>query len=78
MINEPEVIHLNMKYLIALKWRGAINMGSIRYFDSLQALSTYVSVATLNTFDEWHIWEIFQDKPPRHFSRKESIAVGLQ
>jgi len=69
-------------YLLAKKWRGAINIASMKYFDSLFDLEAYVK----NNPDEYgwtfhhayripHLTDNAEAKP---LSLKEKRAIGLR
>lgn len=67
-----------MMYLIALKWRSAINVASMRTFTSYEELKAHFGGVYDPKWYGWHVYEIFPDKEPRHLSAKENRELGIE
>ena len=69
-------------YLLAVKCRGAINIASMKYFDSLLELEGYIGRNTDEYNWSFHhayrIPHLTDNKEAKAFSAKEKIAVGLR
>lgn len=69
-------------YLLAKKWSGAINIASMKYFNSLPEMKAYIK----NNTDEYNwifhhayrIPHLTDNAEAKALSHKEKVAVGLR
>lgn len=79
-----------VKYLLAFKYGGEINIGSIRVIGTLPDLTAHIASMDFSDYStnpkhitdtspeySWYVWEVTDSRPPRRFSAKERKAVGL-
>jgi len=73
-----------MIYLFAAKWRGAINIASMRYFDTIEGLEAHVRTQTPQYWEAsatgtWHAYRVSNDgTEAKALSLKECRAIGLR
>jgi len=74
-----------MIYLLARKWRGVINIASMRYFDTYDALYRHIQQHPPEYWDgpePYHVYEIHpvfnDDQDARPFTLKQNRALGLR
>lgn len=61
-------------YMVAKKWRGAINIESIRYVSESRAAERYHELKHPDTWhlkDWWHMWKVYPDKPPERLKKED-------
>lgn len=71
-------------YLFCAKWRGAINIASMRYFGTLAELETHVRTQTpqhweASAMGTWHAYRVSNDgTEAKALTLKECRAIGLR
>lgn len=69
-------------YLLVKKWRGAINIASMKHFDSLLELEAYIKnhpdEYSWNFHHAYRIPHLTDNAEAKALSTKEKIAVGLR
>ena len=65
----------NQQYLVAEKWRGAINVDSMRILNEKQAATRAKQLKDPNHVWAlkygWHIWKVHPSKPAQHVKRAD-------
>ena len=69
-------------YLLAQKWRGAINIASMRVFTGTGDLEAHLREHPpehWNAEPKWHVYRVFNDgREAEALTLKESRAIGLR
>ena len=68
-----------MIYLLAKKWRGAINITSMRYFADYDALKAHIGQNRPSSWDWHHVYRIYDDgRDAKALTLNENRALGLR
>jgi hypothetical protein len=71
-----------MVYLLARKWRGVINIASMRIFENYDRLYHHIQEHPPEHWsgpEPYHIYEVYDDgKEARPFTLKQNRAIGLR
>lgn len=69
-------------YLLARKWRGAINIASMQMFTGTERLEAHLSKHPPEYWDaepKWHVYRVFNNgREAEPLTLKESRAIGLR
>ena len=81
MIPDPDTVALYV-YLLARKWRGAINIASMQMFTGTEDLEAHLSKHPPEYWDaepKWHVYRVFNNgREAEPLTLKESRAIGLR
>lgn len=71
-----------MVYLLARKWRSAINIASMRYFESYEDLEAHVKqhpVSHWSGGEPWHAYRVYKDgRDAEPLTLKENRKLGIR
>lgn len=71
-----------MIYLLARKWRGAINIASMRYFSTYDSLHHHIQEHPPEHWsggEPFHVYEVYNDgREAKPFTHKQNQALGLR
>lgn len=52
-------------FIVSSNWRGVLNIGNMRTFDTEADCMAYVIANKWDKQEDYRIYEVFSDKPPR-------------
>lgn len=73
-----------MIYLFCAKWRGSINIASMRYFGTFEELENHIRTQTPEQWEAsaagtWHAYRVYSNgTEAKALSLKECRAIGLR
>jgi len=65
-------------FLLVEKWRGAINIASMRYFPDKEALKAHVSQSNPESWQWHHAYRVYPDREAKHLLLNELREIGLR